>query len=83
MTFSGLMPSASALKFVKSLCLRTGRAILRTSSQVTLRRPWKMARAFQQLKENFRARTALQQLIVKHPQDPRRAEAEKLLAALR
>jgi outer membrane protein assembly factor BamD len=44
---------------------------------------WKMARSFQALKENFRARTALQQLIVKHPQDPRRAEAEKLLAALR
>jgi outer membrane protein assembly factor BamD len=42
-----------------------------------------MARSFQALKENFRARTALQQLIVKHPQDPRRAEAEKLLAALR
>ncbi|BDG04886.1 outer membrane protein assembly factor BamD [Anaeromyxobacter oryzae] len=44
---------------------------------------WKMAKAYERLKENFRARTALQQLIVKHPDDPRRAEAEKLLAALR
>ncbi|WP_242395511.1 outer membrane protein assembly factor BamD [Anaeromyxobacter oryzisoli] len=44
---------------------------------------WKMAQAYRELKENFRARTALQQLIAKHPQDPRRADAEKLLAALR
>jgi outer membrane protein assembly factor BamD len=44
---------------------------------------WKLADSYQRLKENFRARTALQQLIVKHPDDPRRAEAEKLLASLR
>jgi FimV-like protein len=35
------------------------------------------------LGEKFRARTALQKLIVEHPQDPQRAEAEKLLASLR
>jgi outer membrane protein assembly factor BamD len=44
---------------------------------------WKLARAYGELKENFRARTALQQLIARHPDDVRRAEAEKLLAALR
>jgi outer membrane protein assembly factor BamD len=44
---------------------------------------YKLAHACIQLNEKFRARTALQQLIVKHPEDPRRAEAEKLLASLR
>ncbi len=42
-----------------------------------------LARAYVQMKERFRAQQTLQQLIVKHPQDPRRAEAEKLLASLR
>lgn len=42
-----------------------------------------LARAYIEMKERFRAQQALQQLIVKHPQDPRRAEAEKLLAAIR
>jgi outer membrane protein assembly factor BamD len=41
------------------------------------------ARAYVALGEKFRARTALQRLVVQHPQDPRRAEAEKLLASLR
>ncbi|HEX9241954.1 MAG TPA: outer membrane protein assembly factor BamD [Anaeromyxobacter sp.] len=43
----------------------------------------KLAQSAVELKEPYRARTALQRLIVQHPQDPRRAEAEKLLAALR
>lgn len=43
----------------------------------------KTARSYVELGEKFRARTALQKLIVDHPQDPRRAEAEKLLASLR
>jgi len=43
----------------------------------------KLAQACVKLDEKYRARTALQKLIVKHPQDPRRPEAEKLLAALR
>jgi outer membrane protein assembly factor BamD len=43
----------------------------------------KLAEACIQIKENFRARTALQKLIVTHPQDPRRPQAEKLLASLR
>jgi outer membrane protein assembly factor BamD len=43
----------------------------------------KLAEAATALDEKFRARTALQKLIVKHPQDPRRPEAEKRLAALR
>jgi len=42
-----------------------------------------LAKAYLEMKERFRAQQALQQLIVKHPQDPRRAEAEKLLAAIR
>jgi outer membrane protein assembly factor BamD len=44
---------------------------------------WKLAQAYQALDEKYRARTALQKLIAKHPQDSRRAEAEKLLAELR
>ena len=43
----------------------------------------KLADAAVKLDERHRARTALQKLIVRHPQDPRRGEAEKLLAALR
>jgi outer membrane protein assembly factor BamD len=43
----------------------------------------KLAQAAVQLDEKHRARTALQKLIVRHPGDPRRGEAEKLLAALR
>ncbi len=42
-----------------------------------------LANAYVNLDERYRAQQALQQLIVKHPQDPRRAEAEKLLASLR
>jgi outer membrane protein assembly factor BamD len=43
----------------------------------------KAARSYLELGEKFRARTALQKLIVDHPQDRRRGEAEKLLASLR
>jgi len=43
----------------------------------------KLAQAAIALDEKHRARTALQKLIVKHPQDPLRAEAEKRLAELR
>ncbi len=43
----------------------------------------KLARAYVALEEKHRARTALQKLIVEHPQDPRRPEAERLLASLR
>ncbi|HET7826112.1 MAG TPA: outer membrane protein assembly factor BamD [Anaeromyxobacter sp.] len=43
----------------------------------------KLAQAAMEMDEKFRARTALQKLIVKHPQDPRRPEAEKRLAELR
>jgi len=42
-----------------------------------------LAEAYLKLDEKFRAQQALQQLIVKHPQDPRRGQAEKLLASLR
>jgi outer membrane protein assembly factor BamD len=42
-----------------------------------------LAQAYLKLDERHRARQALQQLIVKHPQDPRRPQAEKLLASLR
>jgi outer membrane protein assembly factor BamD len=44
---------------------------------------WKLARAALKLDEKYRARKALQQLIVKHPSDTRRSEAEKLLASIR
>jgi len=44
---------------------------------------YKLARSCMRIQENHRARTALQKLIVNHPQDPRRPEAEKLLASLR
>jgi outer membrane protein assembly factor BamD len=43
----------------------------------------KLAHAAVEMKEPYRARTALQKLIVDHPNDPRRPEAEKMLAALR
>jgi outer membrane protein assembly factor BamD len=43
----------------------------------------KLAQAAIEMDEKYRARTALQKLIVKHPQDPRRPEAEKRLAELR
>lgn len=43
----------------------------------------KAARSWVELGEKFRARTALQKLILEHPKDPKRAEAEKLLATLR
>ena len=42
-----------------------------------------LAEAYLNSDEKFRAQQALQQLIVKHPQDPRRGDAEKLLASLR
>lgn len=42
-----------------------------------------LARTYLEMKERFRAQKALQQLIVKYPQDPRRPEAEKLLASIR
>jgi len=44
---------------------------------------YELAQAYLKLDERFRARQALQQLIVKHPRDERRAAAEKLLASLR
>jgi outer membrane protein assembly factor BamD len=44
---------------------------------------YQLAQAYLKLDERFRAQQALQQLIVKHPQDPRRDQAEKLLASLR
>jgi outer membrane protein assembly factor BamD len=43
----------------------------------------KLAEAYQKLDDGYRAQQALQQLIVKHPESPRRAEAERLLAKLR
>jgi outer membrane protein assembly factor BamD len=43
----------------------------------------KLARSYLAMDEKFRARSALQKLIVKHPDDRRRPEAEKLLASLR
>jgi outer membrane protein assembly factor BamD len=42
-----------------------------------------LADTYARLEDKFRARQALQQLIVKHPGDPRREQAEKLLAQLR
>ncbi len=43
----------------------------------------RLARSYVAMNEKHRARTALQKLIVKHPDDPRRVEAERLLASLR
>lgn len=42
-----------------------------------------LAEAYLKMNERFRAQQALQQLIVRHPKDPRRAEAERLLASIR
>jgi outer membrane protein assembly factor BamD len=39
--------------------------------------------AYARLDEKFKAQQALQKLIARHPQDPRRVEAEKLLEQLR
>lgn len=44
---------------------------------------YKLARSWLELEERQRAQKALQQLVVKHPDDPRRPEAERLLASLR
>jgi outer membrane protein assembly factor BamD len=44
---------------------------------------WRLAQASLKLEENFRAQTALQKLIARHPQDSRRPQAEALLASLR
>jgi outer membrane protein assembly factor BamD len=44
---------------------------------------FELAQAYLKLDERYQARQALQQLIVKHPRDGRRAAAEKLLASLR
>jgi outer membrane protein assembly factor BamD len=44
---------------------------------------WRLAQACVKLEETHRARTALQKLITRHPQDPRRPQAEALLASLR
>jgi outer membrane protein assembly factor BamD len=43
----------------------------------------RMGQAYAKLDEKFRAQQALQKLITRFPQDPRRAEAEKLLGQLR
>jgi outer membrane protein assembly factor BamD len=43
----------------------------------------RLAEVYVKMDERFRAQQALQQLIVKHPESSRRAEAEKLLAQLR
>jgi outer membrane protein assembly factor BamD len=43
----------------------------------------KLAQAYLRVDEKHRARNALQRLIVKHPEDPRRRDAERLLASLR
>jgi len=43
----------------------------------------RLAELYLKMDEKHRARTALQKLIVKHPQDPHRPEAEKLLASIR
>ncbi|HUL57895.1 MAG TPA: outer membrane protein assembly factor BamD [Anaeromyxobacteraceae bacterium] len=44
---------------------------------------FRLAEAYQKMDERTRAQRALQQLIARHPQDPRRPEAEQLLAKLR
>jgi outer membrane protein assembly factor BamD len=43
----------------------------------------RMAQAYARLDEKFRAQQALQKLIARYPQDPHRAEAERLLGKLR
>ncbi|MGB8931601.1 MAG: outer membrane protein assembly factor BamD [Anaeromyxobacteraceae bacterium] len=42
-----------------------------------------LADAYQRMGERFRAQQALQKLVATHPDDPRRPEAERLLAKLR
>jgi outer membrane protein assembly factor BamD len=44
---------------------------------------WKLAESYLKLEDRFKARTALQKLVVTHPGDARRGEAEKLFASLR
>jgi outer membrane protein assembly factor BamD len=44
---------------------------------------YQLAEAYLKMNERYRAQQALQQLIVKHPDDPLRPKAEKLLAGLR
>jgi outer membrane protein assembly factor BamD len=44
---------------------------------------FELSHAEVKLEDKFKARQALQQIIVQHPDDPRRARAEKLLAELR
>ncbi len=44
---------------------------------------YQLAQAYLNLEERQRAQQALQQLIAKHPQDARRAQAERLLASIR
>jgi outer membrane protein assembly factor BamD len=43
----------------------------------------RIGQAYARLEEKFRAQQALQKLIARYPQDPRRVEAEKLLGKLR
>jgi outer membrane protein assembly factor BamD len=43
----------------------------------------RLGQAYARLDEKFQAQQALQKLITRYPQDPRRAEAEKLLGQLR
>lgn len=43
----------------------------------------RLAESYLHLEERTRAQRALQEIVVKHPQDPRRPEAEKLLARIR
>jgi outer membrane protein assembly factor BamD len=42
-----------------------------------------LAKAYEKMGERFRAQQALQRLVATHPDDPRRPEAERLLANLR
>jgi outer membrane protein assembly factor BamD len=44
---------------------------------------FQLARAYVKMNEQFRAQQTLQRLIANHPDDPRRPEAERLLAGLR
>lgn len=44
---------------------------------------YRLALCYLRMDERFRAQQALQRLVARHPDDPRRREAEKLLAGLR
>jgi outer membrane protein assembly factor BamD len=44
---------------------------------------FKLAEAYEKMGERFRAQQALQKLLATHPDDPRRPEAERRIAALR